>query len=655
VSAIRRLLVANRGEIASRVFRTCREMGIATVAVYSDADRGAPFVSEADEAVALGGRSPAESYLRIDALLAAARRTGADALHPGYGFLAESALFARACEDAGLVFVGPRAASMAALGFKLEAKSRLSRIGVPLLPWVELNEGTDLQAAGEKLGFPVIVKASAGGGGRGMRVVRSLEELQAAADACRRESAAAFGDGTVFLEPYLPDARHVEVQVFGDTRGQVVSLSERECSVQRRHQKLVEEAPSSAVHWSLRQRLGTCAVQVAQAADYVGAGTVEFLLAPEGQFYFLEMNTRLQVEHPVTEAVTGLDLVRLQILVAQGAPLPRELSGLALRGHAIEARLYAEDAAHGDRPTGGRITRLAWPTVPGIRVDAGVVEGSEVTGDYDGLLAKVIAHATTREEAAARLAAFLQAVRLHGVRTNRDLLVRILCDPEFVAGRIDTTFLDKRPDLRAPLVSRDDEALHAAAAVAAMALRRRAASPVVRFAPPAWRNNPSGPQRQTLVGEHGPREVTWSWSRSGPRVAVDGVGVPDVRLHGDKDGVLDLEADGRRQRLHVHHDGLDVDVDGPRGHSRFREVPRFSDPTSSAAAGSLLAPLPGRVARVEVAAGATVAEGALLLVLESMKMEHRVCAPAAGVLRELHVRPGDQVEAGRVLAVLDPA
>ncbi|HEX8133550.1 MAG TPA: biotin carboxylase N-terminal domain-containing protein, partial [Actinomycetes bacterium] len=442
---IAKLLVANRGEIARRVLRAARGMGIATVAVFSDPDAGAPFVAEADEAVPLGGTTPADSYLRVDAVLEAAERTGADAVHPGYGFLAEHPELAAGCRKRGLTFVGPPPEVLAVLGDKVEAKRVAAAAGLPVLPGAEVTglDGGELAAAAERVGLPVMVKATFGGGGIGMRVVRDPAELQPAVDAARRQAGAAFGDDAVFLERLLQAPRHVEVQILADSHGRVVHLFERECSVQRRHQKLVEEAPSPAVGPELRRRLGEAAVAAAQAVGYVGAGTVEFLLEP-GDFWFLEVNARIQVEHPVTEAATGLDLVRLQLLVAAGEPLPEEALHAELRGHAVEARLYAEDPRRGFLPQAGTLRRFR-VTHPGVRVDAGVADGSVVGVHYDPLLAKAIAHAPTRAEAAGLLAAALDGAHLHGVTTNRDLLVGLLRHPEFLAGEVDTACLARHP------------------------------------------------------------------------------------------------------------------------------------------------------------------------------------------------------------------
>ena len=443
---IRRLLVANRGEIAVRVMRACRERGIVPIAVHSSIDRGALHVREADEAVEIGGPAPAESYLRIEAILDAAARTGADAIHPGYGFLSENAAFAAACRDAGVIFVGPPPDAIIAMGSKLGARERMERAGVPVVPGATPADQTDagIRAAAVAIGLPVVVKASAGGGGKGMRVVTEVAALDEAIAAARREAQRAFGDGTLYVERRIDRPRHVEIQVFADTHGGCVHLFERECSIQRRHQKIVEETPSPALTPAVRARMGAAAVAAARAAGYVNAGTIEFLLEGTGddaRFYFLEMNTRLQVEHAITEAVTGVDLVHAQLAVAAGAPLPWTQEALAPRGHAIEVRLCAEDPAQGFLPQAGRLLACRFPHAPGLRVDAGVERGDAIPVQYDSLVAKIVAHAATREAAIARLSAALRRTVVFGVRTNTTLLTRILAHPRFVAGDVDTGFI----------------------------------------------------------------------------------------------------------------------------------------------------------------------------------------------------------------------
>ncbi|GAA4151990.1 acetyl/propionyl/methylcrotonyl-CoA carboxylase subunit alpha [Actinomadura keratinilytica] len=659
---IESVLAANRGEIARRVFRTCRDLGIGTVAVFSDADAGAPHVAEADAAVRLPGVAPADTYLRGDLIVAAARAAGADAVHPGYGFLSENAEFARAVEAAGLTWIGPPPEAIAAMGSKIEAKKLMAAAGVPVLP--ELDP--DAVAAGD---MPVLVKASAGGGGRGMRVVRAVGDLAGAVAAARREAQSAFGDPAVFCEPLLERARHVEVQVLADRHGTVWALGERECSIQRRHQKIVEEAPSPAVTPELRARLCAAAVDAARAIGYVGAGTVEFLLAGDGRFFFLEMNTRLQVEHPVTECLYGVDLVRLQIEVAEGRALPAAPPA-PRAGHAIEVRLYAEDPAAGWRPGSGVLHTFDVPGVDaafgdpgrgggyGLRLDAGVRGGDEVGVHYDPMLAKVVAWEATRAGAARRLRAALAGARLHGVTTNRDLLVRVLAEPAFLAGDTDTGYLDRvgLDVLAAPLAGERAVRLSALAAALADAELNRAAAPVQRGLPSGWRNVPSQLQRKAFEGPDGAvLEVAYRLGRGG--LTAEGHG--DVELAGavvtDEargEVAVALDAAGVRRVFRVRAVGDRLFVDSPLGPVALRALPRFAEPEDAVAPGSLLAPMPGTVVRVDAEPGDVVAAGRTLVVLEAMKMEHAVAAPAAGTVAEVNVAAGQQVEAGAVLAVI---
>ncbi|GDY28823.1 acetyl/propionyl/methylcrotonyl-CoA carboxylase subunit alpha [Gandjariella thermophila] len=654
---ISRLMVANRGEIARRVIRTCRALGISPVVVCSDPDADAPFVAEADAAVRLPGASPTETYLRAAALVAAARAAGADAVHPGYGFLSENAAFARAVLDAGLTWVGPDPDCIEAMGSKIAAKKRMAAAGVPVLPELDPESVTEDD-------LPVLVKASAGGGGRGMRTVRSLADLPGELAAARAEAASAFGDGAVFCEPLLTGARHVEVQVLADAHGTVWALGERECSIQRRHQKIVEETPSPAVDAGIRARLCEAAVTAARAIGYVGAGTVEFLLDDQGRFHFLEVNTRLQVEHPVTECVYGMDLVAWQLAVAEGERLPAEPP--APRGHAIEVRLYAEDPAHDWRPASGRLLRFevsdvdaefAVPPSYGLRLDAGVASGSEVGVHYDPMLAKVIAWAPNRTAAARRLAAALAGARVHGLTTNRELLVNVLRHPEFLAGRTDTAFLDRHgvAALAEPLAGPDAVRLSALAAALAEAQRRRATARVQRTVPAGWRNLPSAPQRVAFRHAESIVDVEYRLTRDG--LASNVPGEPTL-LSATEDQVV-LDVAGVRHRFAVAGydtgDGRLVAVDSPLGPVSLATVPRFPDPDAVLAEGATVAPMPGTVLRVAVREGDRVDAGAELLVLEAMKMEHRVTAAASGVVTELPVRPGQQVDAGTVLAVVsDP-
>ncbi len=677
---ITKLLVANRGEIALRVMRTARAMGIATVAVHSDPDAGEPFVAAADEAVALGGATPGESYLRMDAILGAASATGADAVHPGYGFLAENADFAFACAAAGLTFVGPPPAVMEAMGSKLAARELITAAGVPVVPGADVSRLFDdaalLDAAGQ-VGFPVLVKASAGGGGKGMRVVTEPAGLAEAVAAARREAASAFGDDTVFLERYVTAPRHVEVQIFGDHHGEVVSLFERECSIQRRHQKIIEESPSPALDDDLRARLCAAAVDAGRAAGYVGAGTVEFLLdtgghprspgdtgghprSPgdtgghpgDGEFFFLEVNARLQVEHPVTEMVTGLDLVRLQLLVAQGQPLPPEVRTAPLNGHAIEARLYAEDPEADFLPSPGRLHRFRIDASSDIRVESGVGDDSVVSPNYDPMLAKVIAWAPTRAEAARSLAAVLARAQIHGVTTNRDLLVRILRHPEFAAGGTDTHFLERHSpaDLGRPLAGEEAERLHAAAAALAAQAERRAGARVLATLPSGWRNNPSRLHTTAYEGRAGRLEVGYRLGRDA-RLEVNGTELAATVEAATPDEVV-LRTDSVARRFAVHLTGGVAYVDSPLGASALREEARFPRADEQRAPGSLVAPMPGTVVRVVVETGQAVEANDLLVVLEAMKMEHRVTSPAAGTVAEVRVKAGQTVDGDEVLVVV---
>jgi len=666
-----RLLIANRGEIAARIVRSAHALGIATVAVYSDPDAGAPYVTLADEAVRLPGAAPADTYLRGDLIIAAAAATGADAVHPGYGFLSENAAFARACADAGLVFVGPAPGTIAAMGDKVTAKAMMAEAGVPTLPGLTITDDTDLAEAAREVGFPLLVKAAFGGGGRGMRLVADASELAGAVASARSEAASAFGDGTVFAERFVAGPRHVEVQILGDTAGTVIHLFERECSIQRRYQKIVEECPSPAVDEDLRAALAAAAVTAGQAVGYTGAGTVELVLDRDGSFWFLEMNTRLQVEHPVTEEVTGLDLVELQLRIAEGEPLPREAREASISGHAIEVRLYAEDVPAGFVPATGTLHRFAIPQLPGIRVDTGFRDGSAVSPHYDAMLAKVIAHGRTRADAARRLARALAQAEIHGVTTNRDLLAGILREPEFLAGGTDTGYLI-RHDPAALAASAAPGATtaraHALAAALARQARHRAEAPVLGTLPSGWRNVFSAPQRVTYTAAGQPREVAYrirgaSVGASAGASADAGAG---TRVDADVDGVavqalvraatpdrVDLEIDGTRRVYRVHQVGPDTYVDAGDGSSALSEVPRFGDPRRAAPTGSLLAPMPGLVLRVMTEVGAVVTAGQPLLVLEAMKMEQTVSAPAGGVVAELRAKAGEQVSTGQILAVLE--
>ncbi|ABM11193.1 acetyl/propionyl/methylcrotonyl-CoA carboxylase subunit alpha [Mycolicibacterium vanbaalenii] len=658
---ITKLLIANRGEIAARIIRTARAMDVATVALYSDADRDAPYVTLADESVHLPGTAPADTYLRADLVLAAAARTGADAVHPGYGFLSENADFARACAQAGVIFVGPSPEAIVAMGSKIAAKDMMRAAGVPVLPGttVESEEDQDperLRTAAADIGFPILVKAAFGGGGRGMRIVRGEHELVEAVASARREAASAFGDGTVFLEKFVESPRHIEVQIFGDSHGTVVHLGERECSIQRRYQKIIEEAPSTAVDERLRDELGRAAVAAGKALSYEGAGTVEFVMAPDGSFYFLEVNTRLQVEHPVTELVTGIDLVRAQLLVAAGHPIPSEMLHATPRGHAVEVRLYAEDVAAGFVPVSGTLTTLEFPTFDGIRIDAGFTSGSKVSTFYDPMLAKVIGFGATRADACALVARALTETRVHGVTTNRDLLVGILREQEFLAGAIDTGYLERHDPAELTGASSSVSTLrtHALAAALAAQAGRRTDTSILPGLPSGWRTLRSQDQVVAFTAGDHTVEVRYRFGRATVSVRI-GDWEPEVQIVAASASCLDAVIDGVRRQYHLTISGATHYVDSGLGSSALTEVDRFPDPSANQEPGSLLAPMPGSVVRVEVDEGAEVAAGTTIVVLEAMKMEHSVRAPAGGVVASLSVAVGTQVESGQVLAVVAEA
>ncbi|HEY3905732.1 MAG TPA: biotin carboxylase N-terminal domain-containing protein [Streptosporangiaceae bacterium] len=664
MAEIHRLLVANRGEIARRIFRTCRQAGIATVAVFSDPDTDSPHVAEADLAVRLPGASSAQTYLNGTALVEAALAAGADAVHPGYGFLAEDPRFAQQVLDAGLTWVGPTPPAMQAMALKILARKRAAEAGVPILS--ELDPGSVTR-------FPVLVKASAGGGGRGMRAVYSADELDAAIESASREAQAAFGDGTVFCEPLLIGARHIEVQVLADTLGTVWALTERDCSVQRRYAKVIEETPSPAVSPELRKRLQDAATALAKAVGYVNAGTVEFLVADD-EFYFLEFNTRLQVEHPVTECVHDLDLVALQLAIAQGEPLRAQPPPAA--GHAIEARLYAEDPAEGFRPAGGEVIAFTVPETDCefglppqagsgasspqagsgasspqaiLRVDAGIVPGSVVSAHYDAMLAKVISWAPTRAGAIRRLSSGLAAATIAGPVTNRDLLIDVLRHPEFSAGRADTSLLDGY-DYAGLVPSEQVCELSAAAAAAAVAAGNRSDAKFAASIPGGWRNVPSQPQRTSFAGPCGRIDTSYRWL--GTQITFDDPGAVTHAIEPDQ---VWLETAGVRYRFGITRAGQDFWVDSPLGSVKLSLIDRLPAPERVAETGSLIAPMPGNVTKIAAIVGDPVTAGQLVMVIEAMKMEHQILAPTSGILADLRVSQGTQVNAGDVLAIVaDP-
>ncbi len=640
------LLVANRGEIARRVFRTARAMGMRCIAVYVGADAHSPFVREADEAVRLPG-----GYLDGAAVIAAALATGADAVHPGYGFLSENAQFARDVVASGLTWVGPQPEVIASMGDKLAAKRAAIEAGVPTLP-----SSDDPTSAGE-VGYPLLVKAAAGGGGKGMRVVATAADLPVAVAGAQREAATGFGDDRVFLERYIPRSRHVEIQILGDAHGGLVHLGERECSIQRRHQKVLEESPSPVVDAALRAAMGDAALHLARAIGYQSAGTVEFLVDDATrEFFFLEVNTRLQVEHAVTEEVTGIDLVREQLRVAAGEPLGYDQDAVAFSGHAIEARLYAEDPAAGFLPATGTLAAFEPALEPAVRWDAGVEAGSVVSVDFDPMLAKVVAHAPTRAEAAGRLALALERLHLGGVTTNRDFLAATLRHPSYLEGDTTTDFIERVQPATSLGLAVDE--LHRAAVAAALWLQgeNRAQAVVQAGLPSGWRNGRLPPQHVALSHGDATVEVHYQARRGGSfevRTAADVAGT--ARVHRWSPSDIDVELDGRRSTARVTRDDHHLHVQTTRGTATFDVLPRFVAPGAEVVVGGLVAPMPGVVLEVRCAAGSVVEAHETLVVLEAMKMEHHVKAPAHGVVAEVRVTVGQHVENGTLLVEFEPA
>ncbi|WP_426245504.1 acetyl/propionyl/methylcrotonyl-CoA carboxylase subunit alpha [Nocardioides sp. LHG3406-4] len=656
---IQLVAVANRGEIARRVFATCRRLGIETMAVFSDADADLPFVAEADYSARLPGVTPAETYLQGERIVRLVRGSGGQAVHPGYGFLSESADFARAVIDGGLVWIGPPPEAIEAMGSKVRAKELMRAAGVPVLDDLAPESATEAD-------LPLLVKASAGGGGRGMRLVRTLESLPAEIAAARAEAASAFGDGTVFVEPYVERGRHVEVQVLCDQHGNAVALGDRDCSLQRRHQKVMEEAPAPGLADDVRAEMHAAALAAAHAVGYTNAGTVEFLYdAASGRFFFLEMNTRLQVEHPVTECVTGVDLVAAQIAVAEGRTLAEILPGgaPAPSGHAVEVRLYAEDPAADWQPTAGRLARFEIPADTelgllsrhGIRVDAGFTSGDEIGTHYDAMLAKVVSWGPDRLSALRALRGALRRSRLHGVSTNRDLLDAVLQDRDVATGAMTTSLLERRlvTEFRDLAPSGDPELAPFVAAVA-LAARDAERRTVQRGIPVGWRNVPSQPHRTVFAVDGIDEPVTAEWyaGRDGYRHPE----LEDLRVLVATPTQVVIERGGYRQSIDVHIDPVSGQVfldDDAVVRQRLRPLPRFTDPADAVASGSLLAPMPGTVVKVVLEPGSSVAAGDVVLVLEAMKMQHPVSAPTDGTVTEINVEPGAQVAAGDVLAIVE--
>jgi len=661
------VLVAGRGEIAVRIIRTLRALGICAVAVYSDADAGARHVAEADIAVRLGPAPAAESYLHIGRILAAAARTGAAAVHPGYGFLAENAAFARACSDAGIVFIGPPPEAIETMGDKIRAKATVAATGVPVVPGGGAAGMSDagLAAAAARIGLPVLIKPSAGGGGKGMRIAASAGDLPGAIEAARREARAAFGDDTLLVERYLPRPRHIEIQVLADTHGNVIHLGERECSLQRRHQKIMEEAPSPLLDDRLRAVMGNAAVDAARSVEYAGAGTVEFIVSGERpeDFYFMEMNTRLQVEHPVTELVTGLDLVELQVRVAAGEPLALRQDQVRPGGHAIEARVYAEDPARGFLPTGGRILALREPALPGVRVDSGVAEGVAVSSAYDPMLSKIIAWGADRAAAVRRLDGALAATAVLGITTNIAFLRTLLGHPDVIAGRLDTGLAERAAE--GSVTAAVPEEVLAAAALERLLAREPSGPPRSPWEiPDGWRLGEPVWTELRITG-NGSDPVTVAVrgrARAGAEVRVDGGPPAPARARYDGTAALAVTYRGcTRRYVYARQEGnagAGVLWLGRGGHAwaLTEEEPLASRHEETGGGdGIVRSPMPGTVLSVKASGGERVRSGQPLLIVEAMKMEHTVSAPLDGVIAELDLAPGQQVGMDEILAIIHPS
>ncbi len=668
MAMFRKILIANRGEIACRVIATARRMGVVSVAVYSEADATARHVHLADEAWPIGPAPARESYLRGDTILDVARRSGAQAIHPGYGFLSENAEFAEACAAAGVVFIGPPAAAIRAMGSKAAAKALMAEAGVPLVPGYhgEAQDPALLATEAARIGFPVLIKASAGGGGKGMRVVTDAASFAAALEGAQREAASSFGDDRVLVERYLTAPRHIEIQVFADTHGNAVSLFERDCSVQRRHQKVLEEAPAPGMDPARRRAMGEAAVAAARAVGYAGAGTVEFIVDAGGAggdaFYFMEMNTRLQVEHPVTEAITGLDLVEWQLRVAAGEPLPMAESALSITGHAIEARVYAEDPARDFLPSVGRLRHLRQPAErPGVRVDTGVRQGDSITPNYDPMIAKLIVHGADRADALRRMSAALAEYEVVGVQTNLALLRAVVADPDFAAGRFDTGFIGKHPGVLSPAPAVLEPAVWAAASLAVLRDGQdRARADAAQTGDPhspwadldAWRMNGDGYQDLHFAAEDAPVMVRAHLGPGGVRLdAPDGA--VTVAMDPQDGGMLRLDGVARPAR--VVRDGAELTVLlSGQGHTLRHVDPLAAPGGETAGSDRVTAPIPARVTRVLVSPGDPVTKGMALLVLEAMKTEITLNAPADGVVESVHASVGEMVEEGTQLVTFEP-
>lgn len=649
---INKILIANRGEIATRVIRTCKELGIYTVAVFSDVDSNAPHVKQADEAIALNGLTSLETYLDQDKIINAAKITGADAIHPGYGFLAENATFAERCAREGIIFIGPKPQVIHDLGDKKRAKAIMEKHGVPVVPGYDgaKQDETSLAKEARNVGFPLLLKASAGGGGKGMRIVREEKDLKKEIAAAKSEAKAAFGDDTLLIEKYFEGARHIEVQILGDEHGNAIHLFERECSIQRRYQKIIEESPSPALIPEQREAITASAVLAAKAVNYSNAGTVEFIFSDNGEYYFLEVNTRLQVEHPVTESVTGLDLVALQIRVASGEPLPLKQEDISMNGHAIECRLYAEDPYNNYVPVTGKIHAIVPDNSPGLRYDMGVESGSEISAFYDPMIAKVIAYGNSRTESVRKLNKALKGTLFAGPKNNKAFLCDILKEPDFLAGKFNTKYLDDHSELTTePVLQQADLASFLFAATVKQWLRNQQNKALLQNIPQGWRNVPY--QDQQITFSAGNETYTVYYSYKAGKFSMR-IGDANFTIsHFEDDGHnLSLEVNGYLQKFKIYSSGNAYFINrGTIGDLTLQLVDRFPELESEAAAGSYVAPMPGQVVRVCVKPGDTVKAGDALLVINSMKMENTIEAYEEGIVEEIYVEAEGFVEADSLL------
>ncbi len=655
MKAINSILIANRGEIASRIIRTCKKMGIRSVAIYSDADRGTPYTREADQAVHIGGNDLATSYLDQDKIIATAQKVGADAIHPGFGFLSENAGFAQKVQDAGLIFIGPRPEAIEAMGSKSKAKDIMRKHEVPVIPGYQGEDQSveRLSAEALKIGFPVLLKAAAGGGGKGMRIVNVEKELKASIEGAKREGQSSFGDDELIIEKYFPSSRHIEFQIFGDQHGNAIHLLERECSIQRRYQKIIEESPSPALTEALRSEMGEAAVKAAKSLNYDNAGTVEFILSDKNEFFFLEVNTRLQVEHPVTEEVTGLDLVQMQIEVAEGRPLSVTQEDIKGNGYAIECRLYAEDAANDFMPATGKILKWSTPDIDGLRIETGVESGSVISTHYDPMIAKLITHGKDRAEAQRKMSAALSNLNCLGLTTNQNFLKAILANTDFQAGKYDTHFLLNQFSY----ANEQSQQAVEVAAIAASAFdkaERESKRTLLKNMPSGWRNNFYQPHQETFLNGEDEVLVKYNNTNYSTVIASEAKQSPseDYQIHVQEisgDEIL-LELNGIQERFTVVRSGNDYFIQhAQNGTVNLTRKERFPVKEAEKVKGGYISPMPGKVIKLLVEPGQEVKSGDGLLVLLSMKMENTICADEDGTVEEIYVNAEEDLEAGKLL------